>query len=100
MGTTWLRDRGDHGGTGMYAFSREIYREVAPLVVEHPWDRSGCRNKQAVLDAFDEAVRRLAYDGRYFARPARSLFRQIRPHFKMSDQLRVWRVVEGHMQLA
>ena len=84
----------------MYHFSRAIYRELAPHVVEDRRDPTGCRNKQAVLDACETAIRRLTYDGRYFARPARSLFREVRPHFKMSDQLRVWRVVQTNVDLA
>jgi hypothetical protein len=84
----------------MYNFSRTIYRQLAPLVVEDWRDPRPGRNKQAVLDACESAIRRLTYDGRYFARPARSLFREIRPHFKMSDQLHVWRVVEQNMNLA
>ena len=84
----------------MYNFSRTIYRELAPLVVEDRRDPTECRNKQAVLDACETAIARLAYDGRYFARPARSLFREIRSHFKVSDQLYVWRVVERNMELA
>jgi hypothetical protein len=84
----------------MYQFSRAIYRELAPRVVEDRRDPTGCRNKQAVLDACETAIRRLTYDGRYFARPARSLFREVRPHFKMSDQLLAWRVVKTNVDLA
>jgi hypothetical protein len=84
----------------MYNFSRRIYRELAPFVVEDRRDSTGCLNKQAVLGACEAAIRRLAYDGRYFARPARSLFREIRPHFKMNDQLHVWRIVETNVNLA
>jgi len=84
----------------MYRFSRSIYRELAPLVVEDEWDPTGCRNKQTVLDACEEAIRRLTYDRRYFARPARSLFNQVRPYFSMGDQLYVWRVVDGNIKLA
>ena len=71
----------------MYRFSRSIYRELAPLVIEDPWDFTECRNKQKVLDACEGAIRRLTYDRRYFARPARSLFNDVRPYFTMQDQL-------------
>jgi hypothetical protein len=84
----------------MYRFSRSMYRELAPRVVEDPWDPEGCRNKQRVLDACEAAIRRLTYDGRYFARPARSLFNDVRPFFRMNDQLYVWRVVQTNMNLA
>ncbi|HEY7152272.1 MAG TPA: hypothetical protein VH391_11385 [Solirubrobacterales bacterium] len=84
----------------MYRFSRSIYRELAPRVIEDDWDRTGCRNKQEVLNACEGAIQRLTYDGRYFARPARSLFNDIRPYFSIRDQLLVWTVVEKNISLA
>jgi hypothetical protein len=84
----------------MYRFSRSIYRELAPRVIEDPSDPTGCRNKQRVLDACEGAIRRLTTDRRYFARPARSLFNEVRAHFAMSDQLRVWSVIERNINLA
>jgi hypothetical protein len=83
----------------MYRFSRSIYREVAPYVIED--DRSnGTTNRQRVLDACEAAMRRLAFDRRYFARPARSLFGEVRTYFPIQEQLRVYRVVERNVQLA
>ena len=84
----------------MYRFSRSIYRELAPRVIEDEQDPTGCRNRQAVLLACENAVRRLSTDGRYFARPARSLFNEVRVHFAMGDQLRVWNVIESNLSLA
>src|SRR5438093_8285012 len=89
------------GGTEeMYRFSRSIYRELAPRVIEDDRDPTGCANRQKVLDACEGAIRRLTYDRRYFARPARSLFTEVRPYFSMNDQLTVWRVVECNISLA
>src|SRR5688572_4371782 len=104
-------DQGAHGRPGverkpqevrgkMYRFSRSIYRELAPRVVEDARDPTGCANKQKVLDRCEAAIRRLAYDRRYFARPARSLFKDVRPYFSMGDQLRVWMVIERNIALA
>ena len=84
----------------MYRFSRSIYRQLAPRVVEDPYDLTGCASKQKVLDSCEAAVRRLAYDRRYFARPARSLFNEVRVHFSMGDQERAWTVIECNMRLA
>ena len=84
----------------MYRFSRSIYREIASDVVEVASDTTGCRNKQAVLDACEETIRRLTYDRRYFARPARSLFNQVRSNFLIGDQLRVWMVIDRNIKLA
>jgi hypothetical protein len=84
----------------MYQFSRSIYRELAPRVVEDEGDPTGCRNKQNVLEACEAAILRLSNDGRYFARPARWLFNEIRPHFALADQRHVWMVVEANINLA
>ena len=84
----------------MYRFSRSIYRELAPRVVEDEWDPTECANKQKVLDACEGAICRLTYDRRYFARPARTLFNDVRAHFTMSDQLFVWTVIERNIGLA
>ena len=84
----------------MYRFSRSIYREIASAVIEDERDPTGCRNKQLVLDACEETIRRLTYDRRYFARPARSLFNQVRMHFAIGDQLRVWMVIDRNIKLA
>jgi hypothetical protein len=84
----------------MYRFSRSIYRELASAVVEDERDPTGCQNKQAFLDACEGTIRRLTYDRRYFARPARSLFNEVRVYFPMSEQLRVWRVIDRNLALA
>jgi hypothetical protein len=84
----------------MYQFSRSIYRELAPRVIEDGSDPTGCANKQRVLDACEGAMRRLAYDRRYFARPARSLFGEVRGYFSINDQLRVYKVIERNIAMA
>ena len=83
----------------MYRFSRSIYRDLAPRVVE-PRDEAGCCNKQKVLEACEAAVRRISTDRRYFARPSRSLFNEVRMHFSMKDQLYVWNVIDTNISLA
>ena len=45
-------------------------------------------------------MERLATDRYYFARPARSLFNEIRVFFPIKSQLRVLTVVERHVKLA
>jgi len=84
----------------MYQFSRSIYRELAPYVVEDERDPTGCKNKQLVLDACEAVIRRLTADRRYFARPARTLFSEIRMYFPLSEQQRVWCVIERNLALA
>ena len=82
----------------MYRFSRSIYRELAPRMIE---SKPGCGPaRQDLLEACESTIERLAYDRRYFARPARSLFEQVRTHFSISDQLHVFRVIERNIALA
>jgi hypothetical protein len=53
-----------------------------------------------VLRSCEAAIERLATDRHYFARPARTLFNDIRIHFPMCAQHRVWNVVERYMAFA
>ncbi len=82
----------------MYGFSRAMYRELADEIIENP--HSARANHERVLRACEAAVERLATDRHYFARPARTLFREIRVCFPMTSQLRVLRVVEHYLGLA
>ena len=84
----------------MYGFSRAIYRELADEIIEDPQTLSQYANHERVLRACEAAVERLATDRHYFARPARTLFRDIRVYFPVTAQLRVLRVVEHYLGLA
>jgi hypothetical protein len=84
----------------MYRFSRAIYRELADEIIEDPHTVGACANHERVLRACEAAVERLATDRRYFARPSRTLFCDIRAYFPMSAQLRVLSVVERYVMLA
>jgi hypothetical protein len=83
----------------MYQFSRSLYRELAEDVLD---DRPGCAvaNRQELLDSCEVAIQRLATDRHYFARPARSLYRDVRGLFPIGSQLRVYRMIERHVVLA
>jgi hypothetical protein len=83
----------------MYRFSRNIYRDLAPRIdAKNMTGRSTARHR--ILEAGEATMRRLAYDRRYFARPARSLFGEIREEFALSDQVHVYMVIERHVNLA
>jgi hypothetical protein len=82
----------------MYRFSRSIYRELAPRVIED--EPASPDSRQLLLSACEGTIRRLACDRRYFARPARSLFNEVRVHFPLSEQLYVYRVIERNISLA
>ena len=83
----------------MYRFSRAIYRELSAEIVEDTPEQPYL-NHERVLRACEAAVERLATDRHYFARPARTLFADIRVHFPISAQGRVWQVVERYMTFA
>jgi len=84
----------------MYRFSRAIYRELAPEIVVPDLRAHAGDHHARVLRACEAAVERLATDRHYFARPARTLFNDIRVYFPMSAQRRVWGVVEQYMRCA
>jgi hypothetical protein len=82
----------------MYQFSRSIYRELANEVVDDGTDAFSTRLD--FLKCCEAAMDRLASDRHYFARPSRSLFRDVRMYFPINSQLHVFRVIERYMTLA
>jgi hypothetical protein len=82
----------------MYQFSRAIYRELARDIADAP--APGRNGHQAVLQACEATMERLTNDRHYFAKPARTLFADIRPYFPMSAQARVWQVVQRYVHCA
>jgi hypothetical protein len=75
----------------MYQVSRAIYRELATDIV------GGREDHEQVLRACEATIARLMADRHYFARPARTLFQDVRPHFPIQAQPRVWRVIDGYI---
>ncbi len=84
----------------MYEFSRAIYRDLAGDIIEDSYSAGPYANHERVLRACEAAMDRLATDPHYFARPARTLFREIRVYFPMCAQLRVLGLVEHYVALA
>ena len=84
----------------MYQFSRAIYRELAPRIMAPPPGAPESSNHGAVLCACEKVITRLATDRHYFARPARTLFCDIRNYFPMSDQALVHHVVTRYVGYA
>jgi hypothetical protein len=77
----------------MYQFSRAMYRELARDV-----DVSqDVEAHQHVLRACEQTIERLVNDRHYFARPAKSLFSDVRPYFPMSAQPRVLSIVQRYI---
>lgn len=74
----------------MFHISRQIYRELAPDL--QPADR------EYVLRACEATVDRLVHDRHYFARPAQTLFAEIRWRFPLPAQSRVFAVLDRHLR--
>ena len=56
--------------------------------------------RQQILSACEGTMRRLLNDRRYFARPTKALFTELRGHFPISEQLFVFQVVDRNVKLA
>ena len=84
----------------MYQFSRAIYRELSPFIVDEEAGTCAGTNHANVLHACETVVERLAADRHYFARPARTLFNDIRIYFPMRVQRRVLAVVAHYVSAA
>lgn len=84
----------------MYRFSRSIYRELCDEIIEHRPPSQLETNHQRVLEQCEAAIERLATDRRYFARPAKSLFNDIRIYFPIQSQYRVYKIIERNIELA
>jgi hypothetical protein len=84
----------------MYRFSRAIYREIADDVIDGHQGGDPRTNHERVLKACEAAIERLATDRHYFARPARTLFNDIRPFFPMAAQARVHFVILRYITCA
>ena len=83
----------------MFQFSRAIYRELAPAI-DGQASAHGRNAHEHVLKACERTMERLATDRHYFARPARTLFNDVRFCFPMSSQVKVWKVVNAYISAA
>ncbi len=80
--------------------SRSLYRSLIPVLEETAPRRDPARARQALLDACEMTMLRLATDREYFARPDRFLFTSIRSLFPIHAQLRVRRMIDRHLAVA
>jgi hypothetical protein len=84
----------------MYRFSRSIYRDLAPRINDAGDIAKVSAARQHLLEASEATMRRLAADRRHFARPARTLFTEVREHFALPEQVNVYIVIERYVGLA
>jgi len=83
----------------MYQFSRAIYLRLADDILDEDVI-PGTSNHEKVLRASEAAIERLATDRHYFAKPARTLFREIRIYFPMTAQRKACEVVRRYIAAA
>jgi hypothetical protein len=83
----------------MYQFSRSIYRDLAPRIDASGGVERALAARQQLLEACESTIQRLITDRRYFARPAKTLFTEVREHFALAEQVRVYMVIERHIEL-
>jgi len=85
----------------LYQFSRAMYRALADGISDSP---GACANDRSnhvrVLHACEATLERMATDRWYFAKPTRSLIRDLRPYFPLSEQAHMNSVVEQYLALA
>lgn len=80
----------------MYQYSRAIYRSIKDLIDPYVGQETQLEYRRGVLAACEETVERLARDPRYFSRPERALFADIRRYFPITAQAQVaWAVSQG-----
>ncbi len=80
----------------MYQYSRAIYRSIMDLVDPYVDPETRIEYRRAVLAECEDTVERLAKDPRYFSRPDRTLFQDIRRYFPISSQAQVnWAITQG-----
>ena len=71
----------------MFQFSRAIYRELAPFIKEtRPVNQKASNHQELVLQECESAIHRMVTDRRTLARPARTLFANVRPYFAYRDR--------------
>ena len=82
----------------MYRLSRALYRDLHPHLLEGQIRPE--LGQRLLLSACERTVERMARDHRRFARPAASLFADVRALFPVSRQLFVYDVIEAHVNSA
>lgn len=85
----------------MYQFSRAIYCDLAPRIARREGDDEAyAAARHELLKACEATIDRLAADYRYFARPAKTLFTDVRDLFTLAEQVRVYMVIEQYVDKA
>jgi hypothetical protein len=85
----------------MYQFSRAIYCELAPRIARPEGDDEAYAiARQKLLEACESTIKRLATDHRYFAKPTKTLFTDVRDLFTLGEQIRVHMIISHYIDMA
>ena len=84
----------------MYEFSRAIYRDLSPYILDEKCSTRHETYRTMVLRECESAIERLMTDRRYFSRPTRTLFNNVRPFFSIGDLPRVYMIIDRNIKLA
>ena len=85
----------------MYQFSRAIYCELAPRIARREGDdEAHAVARHKLLEACEATIQRLATDHRYFAKPTKTLFTDVRELFTLSEQIRVHMIIDHYISAA
>jgi hypothetical protein len=84
----------------MYRFSRQIFMQIKDSIDPHPDTITAAEARRRVLRACEDTIERMARDPRYFPRPARSLFQEIRFYFPIKEQAQVYYSIERTLRVA
>jgi hypothetical protein len=84
----------------MYRFSRQIFMQIKDSIDPHPDTITAAEARRRVLRACEDTIERMARDPRYFPRPARSLFQEIRFYFPIKEQAQVYYSIERILRVA
>jgi hypothetical protein len=98
LDSTTTNSRELNEDSDMYRYSRAIYRDLNPFLLQDQVRPE--LGQRLLLSACERTIERLARDHRRFARPAASLFADVRALFPVSRQLMVYDIIEAHMNAA
>jgi hypothetical protein len=84
----------------MYQYSRAIYMAIKDSVDPAPSTVTRDDAQRRLLTACEQTLERLSADPRYFSRPARSLFQEVRYLFPIRQQAHVYYAIERGIGLA
>jgi uncharacterized membrane protein YccC len=82
----------------MYALSRSLYRDLAPMLTHSVETAEGRADRQQLLTACEQSIRRLVLEPDNYAHPVRSLFREVQHLIPLTVQVNALEIVRVHVE--